>query len=124
MGEYVEKEMGIAKEKIILVPGGSLPEKIEYKLPEKRVGEPIYLGYIGVDDFEIRGMLPVFKIINKKFNLKDNQLIQDAFNLNTMEGLKKLDEVSYIRFASVYKKFKDIALLQKIFNHSICYRIY
>ena len=25
-----------------------------------------------------------------------------------MEGLKKLDEVSYIRFASVYKKFKDI----------------
>ena len=70
MGEYVEKEMGIAKEKIILVPGGSLPEKIEYKLPEKRVGEPIYLGYIGVDDFEIRGMLPVFKIINKKFKGK------------------------------------------------------
>ena len=25
-----------------------------------------------------------------------------------MEGLKDLDEVSYIRFASVYKKFKDI----------------
>ena len=26
-----------------------------------------------------------------------------------MEGLKNLDEVSYIRFASVYKKFKDIS---------------
>ena len=26
-----------------------------------------------------------------------------------MEGLKDLDEVSYIRFASVYKKFKDIS---------------
>lgn len=26
-----------------------------------------------------------------------------------MEGLKKLDEVSYIRFASIYKKFKDIS---------------
>ena len=25
-----------------------------------------------------------------------------------MEGLRDLDEVSYIRFASVYKKFKDI----------------
>ena len=25
-----------------------------------------------------------------------------------MDGLKQLDEVSYIRFASVYKKFKDI----------------
>ena len=25
-----------------------------------------------------------------------------------MDHLKKIDEVSYIRFASVYKKFKDI----------------
>ena len=28
-------------------------------------------------------------IINKKLRLRDNQLIQDAFNLNTMNGLKK-----------------------------------
>ena len=26
---------------------------------------------------------------DKKFKLKDNQLIQDAFNLNTMDGLRK-----------------------------------
>jgi len=26
-----------------------------------------------------------------------------------MEGLKKLDEVAYVRFACVYKKFKDVA---------------
>ena len=25
-----------------------------------------------------------------------------------MEGLKKLDEVAYVRFASVYRQFRDI----------------
>ncbi len=70
MGEYVEKEMGIAKEKIVLVPGGSLPEKIEYKLPEKSAGEPIYLGYIGVDDYEITGILPVLDAIRTKYSDK------------------------------------------------------
>ena len=70
MGEYVEKEMGIAKEKIVLVPGGSLPEKIEYKLPEKSTGEPIYLGYIGVDDYEITGILPVLDAIRTKYSDK------------------------------------------------------
>ena len=25
-----------------------------------------------------------------------------------MDGLKKLDEVAYVRFASVYRQFKDI----------------
>jgi transcriptional repressor NrdR len=28
---------------------------------------------------------------------------------NVMEGLKKLDKVSYVRFASVYRDFKDIS---------------
>ena len=70
MGEYVEKEMCIAKEKIVLVPGGSLPEKIEYKLPEKSAGEPIYLGYIGVDDYEITGILPVLNAIRNNFKDK------------------------------------------------------
>ena len=35
-------------------------------------------------------------LINKKFNLKDNQLIQDAFNLNTMSGLKKFIKQVFI----------------------------
>lgn len=70
MGEYVEKEMNIAKEKIVLVPGGSMPERIEYVKPEKKEGEPIYLGYIGVDDGEIKGTLPVLRIINEKFKHK------------------------------------------------------
>ena len=45
----------------------------------------IQIGGLGVVSF----MALVMIMINKKFNLKDNQLIQDAFNLNTMSGLRK-----------------------------------
>ena len=45
----------------------------------------IQIGGLGVIAFMSAFMI----IINKKFRLKDNLLIQDAFNLNSMEGLKK-----------------------------------
>ena len=45
----------------------------------------IQIGGLGVVAFMALFMI----IINKKLRLKDNQLIQDAFNLNTMDGLKK-----------------------------------
>lgn len=32
------------------------------------------------------------------------------------EGLKDLDEVSYVRFASVYKQFKDISTFFEFIN--------
>ena len=45
----------------------------------------IKIGGLGVVAFMSAFMI----IINKKLKLKDYQLIQDAFNLNTMSGLKK-----------------------------------
>ena len=45
----------------------------------------IQIGGLGVVAF--MGLFMI--IINKKLRLKDNQLIQDAFNLNTMNGLKR-----------------------------------
>ena len=45
----------------------------------------IQIGGLGVVSFLALLMI----LINKKFNLKDNQLVQDAFNLNTMSGLKQ-----------------------------------
>ena len=52
----------------------------------------IQVGGLGVISF----MALIMMIINKKFNLKDNQLIQDAFNLNTMSGLKKFVQQVFI----------------------------
>lgn len=34
-----------------------------------------------------------------------------------MEKLKKIDEVAYIRFASVYRQFKDITSFHEAINH-------
>jgi len=33
-----------------------------------------------------------------------------------MERLKKLDEISYVRFAAVYRKFKDITTFIDFLN--------
>ena len=45
----------------------------------------IQIGGLGLVSFLALLMI----LINKKFNLKDNQLVQDSFNLNTMSGLKQ-----------------------------------
>ena len=48
--------------------------------------------------------------INKKvYSTLEEEISSKTIGEYVMEGLKELDEVSYIRFASVYKKFKDIS---------------
>ena len=37
-----------------------------------------------------------------------------------MEKLKKIDEVSYVRFASVYKQFKDINTFMAELKNLLC----
>ena len=47
-----------------------------------------------------------------------NQLLQEIRSAEigemVMEELKKLDEVAYVRFASVYRQFKDITSFKKL----------
>ena len=50
----------------------------------------------------------VSEIEKKVYNSLDEEISSKIIGEYVMEGLKELDEVSYIRFASVYKKFKDI----------------
>lgn len=68
MKQHVNDEMGIKDEKVILVPGGSIPEKIQYTEPDDLDGRPLYLTYIGVDDYEIRGILPLLNVIRNKYS--------------------------------------------------------
>lgn len=42
------------------------------------------------------------------YNLGVNEVSSDLIGDQVMKGLKTLDEVAYVRFASVYKEFKDI----------------
>ena len=42
------------------------------------------------------------------YNIGMNEISSDRIGDEVMKGLKGLDEVAYVRFASVYKEFKDI----------------
>ena len=50
----------------------------------------------------------VSEIEKKVYNMLEEEVSSKVIGEFVMEGLKDLDEVAYIRFASVYKKFKDI----------------
>ena len=41
-------------------------------------------------------------------NSMEQEVTTERIGEMAMEGLRKLDEVSYVRFASVYRQFKDI----------------
>ena len=60
--------------------------------------------------------VPMFKIdklvddIQKKiYNSLDQEISSKEIGEMVMEGLKEIDEVAYVRFASVYRSFKDIS---------------
>ena len=50
----------------------------------------------------------VTEIENALQNTLQNEITSDRIGEMVMEKLKGLDEVAYIRFASVYRQFKDI----------------
>ena len=59
-------------------------------------------------------------IETKLQNSLDREVTSDAIGELVMEKLKELDEVAYVRFASVYRQFKDISTfmeeLSKLLN--------
>ena len=48
------------------------------------------------------------EIENQVFNLEEREVSTTMIGEMVMERLKELDEVAYVRFASVYRQFKDI----------------
>lgn len=47
-------------------------------------------------------------IENKIFNMEEKEIETSAIGELVMRKLKDLDEVAYVRFASVYREFKDV----------------
>lgn len=50
----------------------------------------------------------VNNIETKIFSLEEKEIPSSAIGELVMEELKDLDEVAYVRFASVYREFKDV----------------
>jgi len=58
----------------------------------------------------------VADIEKKVYNNFEEEISSKTIGEYVMDGLKKLDDVSYVRFASVYKKFKDISTFFEFIN--------
>ncbi len=58
----------------------------------------------------------VADIEKKVYNLAEEEVQTKKIGEFVMEGLKELDEVAYVRFASVYKQFKDISTFFDFIN--------
>lgn len=50
----------------------------------------------------------VDEITKKVYNSMEQEVSSKVIGELVMEGLKELDEVAYVRYASVYRSFKDI----------------
>ena len=64
--------------------------------------------------------VPMYKIdelvesIQKRiYNSLEQEVSSKKIGEMVMEGLKEIDEVAYVRFASVYRSFKDISTFMK-----------
>lgn len=55
-------------------------------------------------------------IETKLQNSLDREVTSDAIGELVMEKLKELDEVAYVRFASVYRQFKDLSTFMEELN--------
>lgn len=52
----------------------------------------------------------------RAYNSFDQEVTSEAIGEMVMDGLKKLDEVAYVRFASVYRQFRDIQTFMNELN--------
>ena len=52
----------------------------------------------------------IASLIERKLSERgESEIASQAIGLSVMEALKQTDEVAYVRFASVYKSFRDIS---------------
>lgn len=55
----------------------------------------------------------IIQNLEERWRNYGKEVPSDVIGEGIMEELKKLDEVAYIRFASVYRSFKDVASFQE-----------
>ena len=48
------------------------------------------------------------RVETKIFSLEEKEIPSSTIGEIVMDELKRLDEVAYVRFASVYREFKDV----------------
>ena len=55
-------------------------------------------------------------IEQRLYSLSDSEITSNMIGELVMDGLKEIDEVAYVRFASVYRQFRDIQTFRDELN--------
>jgi transcriptional repressor NrdR len=58
----------------------------------------------------------IIKIVQKVQSVGEREITSQMLGELVMDNLRDLDEVAYIRFASVYKRFKDIGEFREVID--------
>lgn len=58
-------------------------------------------------------------IENKVFSLEEREIPTSIIGEMVMDKLKDLDEVAYVRFASVYREFKDVNTFMSVIENML-----
>jgi len=58
-------------------------------------------------------------IENKVFSLEEREIPTSVIGEMVMDKLKTLDEVAYVRFASVYREFKDVNTFMSVIENML-----
>ena len=61
----------------------------------------------------------VDNITKQVYNSLDQEITSKKIGEMVMEGLKDIDEVAYVRFASVYRSFKDISAFLNVLEDMV-----
>jgi len=117
-----KREVNTVFQKYALFPHMNVFDNIAFGLKIKKLDKDIVrqkvmrmLSLVGLEGFEKRNISSrqIEEIVNSVERTVRNELKQEVpteviGNL-IMEELRKLDQVAYVRFASVYREFKDLS---------------
>lgn len=101
---------------LIIIKKDKIREAYDRSKIESGVIKSCHKRPISVDDIE----KCIDRIETKIFNLEQKEVESSVIGEIVMDELKTLDQVAYVRFASVYREFKDVNIfmdeLKKLLN--------
>lgn len=89
---------------LIIIKKDNIREQYNRKKVENGVLRACYKRPVSAADIQ----KSVETIETQIFSLEEKEIPSSTIGELVMEELKKLDEVAYVRFASVYREFKDV----------------
>ncbi|MBQ2643035.1 MAG: transcriptional repressor NrdR [Eubacterium sp.] len=89
---------------IIVIKKGNIREQYDRSKIEAGILRSCHKRPVSYDDI----VATVEDVENAIFSMEQKEISSDVIGELVMEKLKELDQVAYVRFASVYREFKDV----------------